>query len=414
MSDLESRGETQGRLPGLGSSNLPTVLSILSLNFFLIVATTYSALGVVLPSMIGEFSWSWKDAGLGFTLLALFTGLCSPLAAFALRKLGARGTYGIGAALMAIGFYLLGETMTLLAFYVATTILGVGFAMLANVPGVAILSGWAHGNKRAIIVGTYLTIGGLGGVAGPLIANEVIGRVGEWRSFWQIASLTLAATGIFSVLLLRRSAEDREQSANQIAPEEQSGGVGQSLRTVLSSPPFWALTLALTTVFFGLLTVNSWLVTHLTSQGIAAAMAASAMSIMAAVNAGSRGLGGFISDHVGAKNLLILGLLAQAIAMGCLVLPPSFPLIILFACLQGFAFGMVFFSSTLVTVNFFGHERSAAILGLINMAATVAMLGPVLTGYIGDRFGSFDFAFMGFGVLALISVLFAMTALRKV
>ncbi|XQX21045.1 MFS transporter, partial [Providencia alcalifaciens] len=48
-----------------------SILVLLGLVYFLATATTFTSLGVVLPSMIGELKWSWTEAGFGFTLLGL-------------------------------------------------------------------------------------------------------------------------------------------------------------------------------------------------------------------------------------------------------------------------------------------------------------------------------------------------------
>mgnify|MGYP000498255559 CR=1 FL=1 len=75
----------------------------LSAAFFLAAGATFASLGVVLPAMIETLRWSWAEAGLGFTTLALFTGLFSPVAAESLKRLGLRGNYAAGGAAMASG-----------------------------------------------------------------------------------------------------------------------------------------------------------------------------------------------------------------------------------------------------------------------------------------------------------------------
>ena len=64
------------------------LFAVLSLIFFHITAATFASLGVVLPAMIAELGWTWTQAGFGFTALALFTGLFSPVAAESLKRLG--------------------------------------------------------------------------------------------------------------------------------------------------------------------------------------------------------------------------------------------------------------------------------------------------------------------------------------
>ncbi len=72
------------------------LLILLGMVYFLSTATTFTSLGVVLPSMINELGWSWTNAGLGFTLLGLTCGLSSFLPTVFIRKLGVRFTLAIG------------------------------------------------------------------------------------------------------------------------------------------------------------------------------------------------------------------------------------------------------------------------------------------------------------------------------
>lgn len=87
--------------------------SVVSLIFFHVTASTFTSLGVALPFMIEELSWSWSDAGIGFSLLALMVGIASRVPAWTLRRFGTRATYGIGGVTMALGFGLLATTTDL-------------------------------------------------------------------------------------------------------------------------------------------------------------------------------------------------------------------------------------------------------------------------------------------------------------
>ena len=61
-------------------------LAAFSLVLFLITAATYSSLGVVLPMMVKDEGWNWTEAGLGFTLLGVFTGASSMIPAWLIRR----------------------------------------------------------------------------------------------------------------------------------------------------------------------------------------------------------------------------------------------------------------------------------------------------------------------------------------
>lgn len=387
------------------------IFAAVAASFFFVVAMTFASLGVVLPHMIGEFGWTWAEAGLGFTLLALSTGVSSILPALTIKLIGPRGTYALGAIVMSLGFGLLAMTWGLTSFLAATVILGAGFALLANVPGVTVLSEWAEEDKRSMAIGAYLTIGGLGGVAGPLLAVYFLGDDGDWRSFWKFGVLVMAALGIFAASVVAHRADryqtfDHDKGAGEGNPK--SSSTLKTLREAMLTPQFAVIILALTLIYFCGLTVSSFLPIHLTGEGHTASFAAATLSILAAANAASRALGGIVARKIRTRYLLISGLLAEALAMVLLATVQSEGMVIVFAILHGYAYGMVLFASTLVQLEYFGHEKSAAMLGLMNLAATSAMIGPVVTGAVGDRFGSFAPVFWVYGIAALLCAVLAM------
>ncbi len=385
------------------------IFAAVAANFFFISATTFASLGVVLPHMIGEFGWSWAEAGLGFTLLALACGLCSPLPALVIKLIGARGNYGLGAAVMATGFGLLSMTSGLASFWAATLLVGVGFALLANVPGVAVLSEWTNDRARSVAIGAYLTVGALGGVAGPFMAIALIGDEGAWRLFWQFAAATQLALGGFAIMTVARRASRGEALAPVVEGLKTPSESGfNALRQAMVTPQFLVIILALTVIYFCGLTVNSFLPIHLMGNGHPEKFAAVALSTFAAANAASRAIGGLVALKIRVRYLLISGLLAEALAMGLLGTVNAPWLIIAFALLQGYAYGMVLFASTMVQIEYFGPEKSAAMIGFMNMAATTAMLGPVVTGVVGDSYGTFSPVFLVYGAAALLCAVLAM------
>lgn len=84
-----------------------------------------------------------------------------------IRKLSVRLTLLIGLIIFVSGFYFLYETYTIARYFLGTALLGIGFTLLATVPGTYVISRLFE--KQSFAFGVYFTIGGLGGVAGPWI-----------------------------------------------------------------------------------------------------------------------------------------------------------------------------------------------------------------------------------------------------
>lgn len=371
------------------------LIAALALLFFLITATTFASLGVLLPAMIAEFEWSWTTAGLGFTVLALATGVFSPIAAGALDRLGARGLYAAGGAVMTAGFALMALATGVLLYLIAAALIGAGFALLANVAGTYLVGRAATAKRRNLLIGAYLAAGGAGGVLGPLMANA---GAGDWRLYWAVAAVAVAlAAALVAALAGDARGETAEAAASNEAPV--SWRPADAMRT----PAFVIIALALTVAYFCGVTVSTWSVAHLQKLGNPPAFAVGMLSLYALANALSRAAGGAIVKAVSAKALLIAALLGNVAGMTALAFATTREMAIAFALFDGFAFGMALFATTALVIDYFGLKNSPALLGAVNLAATSAMLGPTIAGWTADRWGGFTPVFLVYAGAALLA-----------
>jgi MFS family permease len=375
--------------------------------FFLITATTFSSLGVILPAMIEEFEWSWTTGGLGFTSLALMTGVFSPIAAQSLGLFGPRGHYALGGAIAATGYLLLGGATGVASYLAATALLGAGFALLANVPGTYLVGRATSPKWRNVAIGAYLAAGGAGGVVGPLAANALLAGGADWRFYWLGSAFATTLIAVAIVALVRR--EDahgpgigREPAASA---EDDARASRWAPKAAMASPAFFVIAAALTVAYFCGVTVSTWSVSHLQNAGLPPALAVAMLSLYSASNAGARALGGLAAKRINARTLLVLALLANVMGMSALAFATSLPLAIAFAMFDGFAFGMALFATTALLIDYFGLKNSPALLGGVNLAATIAMLGPTLAGKTADVWGSFAPIFMIYAAGALVAAI---------
>src|SRR5579863_290705 len=171
-------------------------LGLMSALYFIITAATFGSLGLALPAMVGELGWSWTGAGLGFSLLGFLCGITSAVPATLVRRFGVRTCLLMGSVVMALAFLCLAQTHGLLLYFLGASLAGLGFTLLDSVPGTYLLSRLFQ--RPAFAIGLFFTIGGLGGVAGPLLYSGVIAAAGGWRSYWLIVGALVALTGVIS------------------------------------------------------------------------------------------------------------------------------------------------------------------------------------------------------------------------
>ena len=384
------------------------LFGIASAFFFFITAATFTSLGVVLPYMIEDLSWSWPQAGTGFSLLALMVGLAGTLPAWTIRRFGVKATYVIGSAFMACGFVLISLTSGLYQYWVGASLLGVGFALCATVPGIHLISNWLP-DKRSFAIGLYMTLGGLGAVAGPAIVTLIVSNTDSWRVHWWSMTAAILALMLLAIAFVNNQPpeNDNADAANTLKEEKTSDKVFKTktawrYRDALRTPQYYVIVAALTLTLFCTLTMNSWAFTHLGMLGISTALATLALSADGAVNALSRALGGMIASRIDPKWLLVAALIGEMVGMLALSVADSPGVLVIFAVCEGFGFGMCFLATALLLLNYFGEKDNPEILGTMNFITTAAMLGPVIAAYIAAKAGGFSIAFQLNAALMLI------------
>ena len=388
------------------------LFTIASLYFFFITAATFSSLGVVLPYMIEEFSWSWSEAGTGFSLLALMVGLAGTLPAWTIRRFGIKATYIAGSVTMACGFIVIAGGTGLYWFWTGASLLGVGFALCATVPGIHLINDWLP-DRRSFAIGLYMTLGGLGAVAGPPIVTSIVGNTDSWRiHWWSMTAAILVLMLLAGAFISRRITEDNGADAADAPNEETTSDrvfktrADWRYRDALRTPQYYVIVAALTLTLFCTLTMNSWAFTHLGMLGISTALATLALSADGAVNALSRAVGGMLATRIDPKWLLVAALVGEMVGMLALSVADNPAALVLFALGEGFGFGMCFLATALLLLNYFGEKDNPELLGTMNFLTTAAMVGPVLAGYIAGKAGGFSMPFQLNAALLLIMIVF--------
>ena len=393
------------------------LFAIASLFFFFITAATFSSLGVVLPYMIEEYSWSWSEAGTGFSLLALMVGLAGALPAWTIRRFGIKATYIIGSAVMACGFVLVAAGTGLYRYWTGAGLLGVGFALCATVPGIHLINDWLP-DRRSFAIGLYMTLGGLGAVAGPPAVTFIVSATDSWRWHWWTMTAVILALMLLAIGFIRNRTPGDEKAGNgdAAAEEKTSGKVFKTktdwrYRDALRTPQYYVIVAALTLTLFCTLTMNSWAFTHLGMLGISTALATLALSADGAVNALSRALGGLLATRIDPKWLLLAALVGELIGMLALSVADNPVTLFIFAVGEGFGFGVCFLATALLLLNYFGEKDNPELLGTMNFLTTAAMVGPVLAGYIAGKASGFSMVFQLNAALLLV-VIVAVAAMK--
>jgi MFS transporter, OFA family, oxalate/formate antiporter len=377
-------------------------LGSVSLLFFLVTALTFSSLGVVLPAMVDELNWSWSGAGIGFSLLGVFTGITSTIPAMAIRRFGVRATLLAGGVVTAAAFAALAAAQDLTLYFIGCSLLGLGFTLLATVPGTYLLSRCFR--RPDFAFGLYFTIGGLGGVAGPPLYFLTHALSGGWRDFWIVSAVLTLAAAIAGALLVDASTDLSQPGGETEEITQESWTARAALRT----PQFAVIAAAYSVFLIVDITVNAWSVSHLISHGVAATFAGSMISVGALINAGARLGGGMVSRFIPVRSLLVGALAILIAGLMALCAAGGSPLMLVYAAGIGIGSGLTFLASTILLLDYFGRRPNLELFSIVNVISTVGSVGPAFGGYVADRTGSFVPAFAalaGLVFLVLLAVL---------
>jgi OFA family oxalate/formate antiporter-like MFS transporter len=368
----------------------------LSLVFFVVSAGSFNSLGVVLPDMVRDLHWNWKQAGLGFTFLALACGLASLVPAVLIRWIGVRGAMAVGAIALSSGFAAMAATPAIWLYLAGALLVGLGFALVGTVAGTHVLTGLFK--RRSTAIGAYFTIGALGGVAGPLLYIGVHALTQSWRAYWWMFVALAGTSGVFAIVTTPPKGWDahhEDAPPEQVGPKEMIEGLADfSVRRALATTQFYVIVAAYTMYLLINTTAHGFAVEHLIERGIDAKLAAGMLSLEALVGAVIGVVGGMAGERISPKALLIAGLAASTAGMVGLAEAHGLGLMLVYAVGVGLGWGLSFVTSTMLLFNYFGRRPYLELYSIMCLLSTSAALGPAFGGWVRDMLGGFEPVFL--------------------
>lgn len=397
------------------------VVAAFSLVLFLITASTYSALGVVLPNMVRDEGWSWGVAGFGFTLLGAATGASSFVPAYLIRKLGVRATLALGTGLMGLGFVCLASAHGPLIYFAGAALCGVGFQTMALIPGTHVLA--MVFKDRGVPFGVYFASGSVGGIAGPVMALGLMRLFhDQWRMVWVGQAIAAVVVGVICILMVgppawfaRRAQETDRQLADQVARPRVSRvyrtAADWTVRQALRTPQFYVLLAA----YFGHMlvgiTISSFSIAHLTQRGVSLKTAGVMLSIESLVGVAGRAAGGALGDRLDPRYLLAFALAVLGAGSVALSLAHGYGLLLVYALGSGLGFGLTQLTCTLLLLNYYGRTHNLEIFSRMCLIGVFSAFGPWIAGLIRDHTGEFSSSFQIYA--AVVAVILAAVAFMR-
>jgi MFS family permease len=152
------------------------------------------------------------------------------------------------------------------------------------------------------------------------------------------------------------------------------------------------------------------MVTNAMDHGVSAMAAATVFGVAGIGSLGGKILCGLLADRIGAKRMILIGLTAQATAIGLYTLVATPAAFYALALGFGFSYGGVMPLYAIVVREYFGARIMGTVFGALGAVATLGMaLGPVAGGWVYDSLGSYFWLFAGSAGIGLGAVAIAAT-----
>ncbi|PRD58560.1 MFS transporter [Phyllobacterium myrsinacearum] len=364
------------------------------------------SLPVFLQPIARDTGWSVTGVSGAMTIGFISMASASMLWGNLSDRFGARPVVLTGSVLLTASLALASRATSLVEFQLIFGLV-VGAATAAIfAPMMACVTGWFDTQRSLAVSLVSAGMGMAPMTMSPLAAWLV--SIHDWRTSMLIIAGVAAAVMIPAALFVRRppAAEAGSAQALQSAEPQSSMSLAQAIR----SPQFIILLL---TNFFCCATHSGPIfhtVSYAVSCGIPLIAAVSIYSVEGLAGLGGRIVFGILGDRLGAKRVLVGGLLIQAFGALAYVFVQELAGFYAVAALFGFIYAGVMPLYAVLARENFPMRMMGTIIGGTAMAGGLGMAtGPLAGGLIYDTFASYEWLYIGAWAIGIGAFLIALT-----
>ncbi|MBM2771769.1 MFS transporter [Burkholderia territorii] len=362
------------------------------------------SLPVFLRAIARDTGWSMTGISAAMTLGFIAMAFASIGWGSLSDRIGTRAVVVSGAVLLSASLALASRAPSLLAFQLIFG-LAVGSATAAVfAPMMACVTGWFDTHRSLAVSLVSAGMGMAPMTMSPLAAWLVSGH--GWRTSMLLIAALAAAVMIPASLLVRRAPA---LDAPPAGPAPAGGPAPLSVGGALRSPQFIVLLL---TNFFCCATHSGPIfhtVSYAVTCGIPLIVAVSIYSVEGLAGMGGRIAFGLLGDRLGAKRMLVAGLLAQALGALGYYFVRTLDGFYAVATLFGFIYAGVMPLYAVLARENFPLRMMGTVIGGCAMAGSLGMAaGPVAGGLIVDALGGYGWLYLGSFAIGIGAFLVAM------
>ncbi|CDQ42785.1 MAG: MFS transporter [Mycolicibacterium neoaurum] len=375
---------------------LPREVWILAAANF-VVALGYGVVAPVLPQYARHFGVSIAAATFVITAFAIMRLAGAPPAGFLVQRLGERRVYISGLIIVALstGACALADTYWQLLLF--RSLGGVGSAMF-TVSSLGLMIRISPPDARGRVSGLFSSGFMIGSVGGPILGALTAGLGLSAPFLIYGAALLVAAAVVF--VSLRNSAV--------IASSDGDDGPPVPFRTVFAHRAYKAALLSNFATGWASFGLRVALVPLFVVEvlGGSPGVAGLALTAFAVGNISVVIPSGYLSDRLGRRTLLIVGLTLAALSTGAVGFTTSLPVFLVAAYIAGAATGIFVSPQQAAVADVVGsRSRGGTAVATFQMMADVGSIGGSLLVGLIAQYLSFSWAFVISGAIMLLAAL---------
>jgi MFS family permease len=364
------------------------------------------SLPVFLLPISRETGWSVTGVSsamtIGFVAMALGSMAWGTLS----DRWGPRLVVLIGSVVLAVALALASQATSLTEFQLVFGLAVGGAAAAIFAPMMACVTGWFDTHRGLAVSLVSAGMGMAPMTMAPLAAWLV--SIYDWRTSLLILATLAAAVMIPTALLVRRP--PALEGGSTVASPGGEGPSGMSVGQAIRSPQFIILLL---TSFFCCATHSGPIfhtVSYAITCGIPMIAAVSIYSVEGLAGMAGRVAFGILGDRLGAKRVLVTGLLLQAFGVLAYAFVSQLGAFYAVATLVGFIYAGIMPLYAIIARENFPLRMMGTVIGGTAMAGSLGMAtGPVAGGLIYDAVGSYAWLYVGAWGIGLGAFLIAAT-----
>jgi len=368
----------------------------------------YYSFGVFFKPLLAEFGWTRAMTSGAFSLSLILTGSLNVVTGRLTDRFGPRLVVTISSIFLCLGYLLVSQTSAVWQLYLYYGVFVAMGMSTGVVPLQSTIARWFV-RRRGTMTGIIVSGIGAGMLVMPVVANWLISSYG-WRISYIVVGIAASAIVIIAAQFLKRDPSIIGQLSygeSDLPEEADSANREFSLREALRTWQFWILIVATLCFTMSEGAVMVHIVPHAIDIGVSAINATLILTLIGGVSIAGRIIMGNAGDRIGSKAAWIICLVFLSISLFWLLAVTDLWMLYVFAVIFGFGYGGLSVLISPMVADHFGLSSHGVIMGAVIMLGGSAgmAVGPVVAGHIFDVTGSYQTAFIIYGIISIIGLI---------